>query len=66
MLAVGMVARKAGTPFAIAAAFFLSLSSKAFMDYTTSGLENPLSYLLAALFLVSYFGEESEGKKRLF
>ncbi len=36
------------------AAGFLALacmvSSKSFMDYTTSGLENPLSYLLAGLF----------------
>eukprot|EP01041_Mallomonas_annulata_P028412 gene28412-50263_t len=27
------------------------ITSKAFMDYTSSGLENPLSYLLAGLFL---------------
>ncbi len=32
-------------PFAL-----LLLVSKAFMDYTSSGLENPLSYLLVALF----------------
>ncbi len=30
------------------------ISSKAFIDYTTSGLENPLSYLLVALFLQLY------------
>jgi len=28
--------------------------SKAFVDYSTSGLENPLSHLLVALFLVEY------------
>jgi arabinofuranosyltransferase len=30
------------------------LTSKAFVDYTDSGLENPLSYLLAALFYTRY------------
>jgi arabinofuranosyltransferase len=30
------------------------LSSKAFVDYTTSGLEYPLSYLLLALFFVRF------------
>ncbi len=30
--------------------FCLILSSKAFMDYTASGLENPLSFLLVTLF----------------
>ena len=30
------------------------LTSKAFVDYTASGLENPLSYLLAALFYTEY------------
>jgi arabinofuranosyltransferase len=29
--------------------------SKAFMDYTTSGLENPLTYLLLAAFFLVYF-----------
>lgn len=31
------------------------LSSKAFVDYTDSGLENPLSYFLVALFYTRYF-----------
>jgi hypothetical protein len=30
------------------------LFSKAFVDYSTSGLENPLSYLLVALFVMLY------------
>lgn len=30
------------------------ISSKAFMDYSSSGLENPLSYFLLALFYVRY------------
>lgn len=33
------------------AAIAALLSSKAFVDYTTSGLENPLAYLLVALFV---------------
>jgi len=33
-----------------------AVSSKAFMDYTTSGLENSLGYLLASGFYVSFFG----------
>jgi arabinofuranosyltransferase len=31
------------------------ISSRAFIDYSTSGLENPLSYLVLALFLLVYF-----------
>jgi arabinofuranosyltransferase len=31
------------------------LTSKALMDYTASGLENPLSYLLVAIFYAKYF-----------
>ncbi len=36
-----------------------AVSSKAFMDYTTSGLENSLGHLLAAGFYVSLFGGAS-------
>lgn len=34
------------------------ISSKAFVDYSTSGLENPLTHLLAAGFLMVYFRGE--------
>ena len=37
-------------------AFLWLVSSKAFIDYTSSGLENPLSYLLLALFYVRFCG----------
>ncbi len=37
----------------VAAVSMLGLS-KAFMDYSTSGLENPLSYVLLVLFLLAY------------
>ena len=39
-------------------------SSKAFTDYSTSGLENPLTHLLCALFLAVYLREET-GKRKL-
>ena len=39
--------------------------SKAFVDYSTSGLENPLSYLLLALFLRMYLPQEAMTPRRL-
>jgi len=46
----------------------LLLASKAFMDYSTSGLENPLSHLLALLFVWVFLFKEKEAgsNKRLF
>jgi len=41
----------------ILALLFLLLS-KAFIDYSTSGLENPLSYLLIVLFFIQFFSGE--------
>jgi arabinofuranosyltransferase len=50
-LAAALVVMRRATSVAGAAVVFLWLaSSKAFIDYTSSGLENPLSYLLLALF----------------
>ena len=40
------------------------ISSRAFIDYSTSGLENPLSHFILALFLLVYF-RESAGNSRL-
>jgi arabinofuranosyltransferase len=34
--------------------------SKAFVDYSTSGLENPLTHLLLAVFLLRYFRSDTE------
>lgn len=34
------------------------LSSTAFIDFSTSGLENPLTYLLLTLFLIGFFKKE--------
>src|SRR3990172_3650185 len=39
--------------------------SKAFVDYSTSGLENPLTHLLIVLFFMVYFNQ-ADGKKKLF
>lgn len=41
----------------------LLLSSKSFMDYTSSGLENPLSYLLLAAFGYVYLNGEFSAKR---
>jgi len=38
------------------------LFSKAFIDYSTSGLENPLSHLLLAAFVYTYFACEPNAK----
>ena len=39
--------------------------SPSFVDYSTSGLENPLSYLLLVIFFALYFGQ-GDGHKKLF
>lgn len=41
------------------------LFSKAFIDFTTSGLENPLSYLLLSLFLLIYFNGGNKANNKL-
>lgn len=54
LAAVLVTARSAGSVAAASLAFIWLVSSKAFVDYTSSGLENPLSYLLLALFYVRF------------
>jgi arabinofuranosyltransferase len=44
----------------------LLLASKAFMDYSTSGLENPLSHLLALLFIWIFLFREGNVNRRVF
>ncbi|MDP2983397.1 MAG: hypothetical protein Q8O92_08715 [Candidatus Latescibacter sp.] len=39
-------------------------SSRAFVEYTSSGLENPLTYLLIVLFYVRYFSDEDQSKPK--
>ncbi len=41
------------------------LFSKAFIDYSTSGLENPMTYLITAVFIFIYF-KFNQSKKKLF
>ena len=56
MLAMALVVRKTvDTTSGAVAALLLVLFSKAFIDYCTSGLENPLSYLLASIFCYVLF-----------
>ena len=50
----------------ITAAFLTLVMSAGFISYTTSGLENSMLFLLAALFLKQYLGSESYNTKRLF
>jgi arabinofuranosyltransferase len=40
--------------------------SKAFVEYATSGLENPLSYIIIALFFFVYLNEKTDEKKLLY
>ncbi len=50
--------------FSAAAAIILLLFSKSFVDYSSSGLENPLSYLLTVSILWIFF--DHQRKNRLF
>jgi arabinofuranosyltransferase len=66
LAAVAVVARtgvRAGGPVVVA--LLALLSSKAFVDFSTSGLENPLTNLLLALFFAMYFHPKQPGAKRL-
>ena len=46
-------------------AFFVLISSTSFMSYTTSGLENSMLFLLAALFLKEYFKTEKYNVRQM-
>jgi arabinofuranosyltransferase len=47
------------------AGLIVLLISKIFIDYTSSGLENPLTYFLIILFLIYYF-KDYDAKKKIF
>jgi arabinofuranosyltransferase len=65
MVAVSLFAFKiAPTPKAACLGIIALILSKSFMDYSTSGLENPLSHLLLAVFLIVYLPDRSD--KRSF
>jgi len=63
--AVLLVVRQARGAWAAAAAVGLLLSSRAFVDYSTSGLENALGHLLLAAFLVAVLRGEPVGRRLL-
>ncbi len=50
-----LAVRLSRSPANLCLVIVAAVSSKAFMDYTTSGLENSLGYLLAAWFYLSFF-----------
>ena len=61
--AVAILARRAGGA-AISAALgvFILVLSKAFVDYSTSGLENPLTYLILVFFFISFVKGSYDGR----
>jgi arabinofuranosyltransferase len=65
--AVVWMALKLQRPAAVAGISVLVLSlSDAFVDYSTSGLENPLSFLLLVLFFYIFFERESSVRSLFF
>lgn len=56
------IARTIGNSWLAAASL---IASKAFIDYSTSGLENPLLYLLLALFYALYFYPLASARRHL-
>lgn len=40
--------------------------SKAFLDYSTSGLENPLTHFLCSLFLLIFLREQGQSQQKMF
>lgn len=44
---------------------FVLMLSKAYVDFSTSGLENPLSHLLVVLFFILYFYPETDQPRRI-
>ncbi|HYE85425.1 MAG TPA: hypothetical protein VEA16_03650, partial [Vicinamibacterales bacterium] len=63
-LAAVVVLRRllAHSPWSFAAAAAVLLSSKAFIDFSTSGLENPLSHVLILLFLWCWWRSADESR----
>jgi arabinofuranosyltransferase len=51
---------------AVSCGLLILILSKAYTDYSTSGMENPLSHLLLAIFAWVYFAIEERTLKRLF
>ena len=58
-----LVLRDLRDPLRMLFFFALIISSKAFMDYTSSGLENPLTFFFVAIFFIKYFNDSEAGKE---
>jgi len=52
LLTVWLLLRRARSTWSAAAGLMVLLGSRAFLDYSTSGLENPLTHVLLAAFLL--------------
>jgi len=61
-----LASRVAGSPIAALWGLTVLTLSKAFVDYSTSGLENPLTHLILAVFLALYLGAEANLKTLFF
>jgi arabinofuranosyltransferase len=67
LAAAGLVAlRLASSKTAALLALSVFFCSRAFVDYSTSGLENPLTHLILALFLLLYVRPEPLDYRKLF
>jgi arabinofuranosyltransferase len=65
LLTAGLLAKRlASTPWTLLVCFAALLSSKAFVDFSTSGLENALTHALLALFVWRWW-EAPAGESRL-
>ncbi|MDM8560859.1 hypothetical protein [Candidatus Parabeggiatoa sp. HSG14] len=61
-----LVFQIAKSRFSALLALIILIFSNAFIDYSTSGLENPLTYFFIALFFMVYLKAESGTKKTIF
>jgi arabinofuranosyltransferase len=57
-----LVARLARSPWSAAVAVATLTASSAFVDYSTSGLENPLTHLLVVAFFVRFLGRPFDAR----
>ncbi|MCC6147001.1 MAG: hypothetical protein IT308_05485 [Anaerolineaceae bacterium] len=64
VIALVLLARWFALPAAAPFAIFVLILSKAYMDFSTSGLENPLSHLLIVVFFILFF-HPHPGRRRL-
>ena len=58
LIAIVLFLRDITSRWVLVVAVILMLSSKAFIDFSTSGLENPLLYILVVLFAHEYLGKQ--------